>query len=356
MRLVAANGELLPDGQSDVDARKVFDFLRNASGMSASFHALNGVSLVLTDDAIRSRWHAQAAEHLTDLQREGVKWITDVWPDATIVPQAFINVSNRADAYAPRIMRALNDGTTNTAASLLDELSGDFAKGASTVAKYRGGLEAVFWHALQPIGALTLGPASIIAVMAEDAKKVADLVVQIDAARKRIEERAKKLADEIGLHAVKVAAFLVAIDQLKDDKPVREWAKAFLLMIAAGTTPDLHKEEFLRDYEEILDKINQVQRVGRDLFALVSLGSVIKSVSDGAGGVSLKPAEALLTGASARVHAISARLRSEPEGMGAAREAFAAEVDHAHRVAQLCQHFQEEAVAAQKPPTFVSYQ
>ena len=355
MRLVAANGELLPDGQAEADARKVFDFLRNASGMSASFHALNGVALVLTDDAIRSRWHAQAGEHLTDLQREGLKWITDVWPDATVVPQAFINVSNRADAYATRINHALDDGSAGTAASLLDELGGDFAKGASTVTKYRGGLETVFWRVLQPIGALTLGPASIIAVMAEDAKKVADLIAQIDAARKRIEERAKKIADEMALHAVKVAAFLVAIDQLKDDKPVKEWAKAFLLMMAAGTTPSLHKEEFLRDYEEILDKSNQIQRVGRDLFALVSLGSVIKSVSDAAGGVSLKPAEALLTGASERVRAISARLRSGPEAIAGARAAVAAEVDHARRVAQLCQHFQEEAVAAQKPPTFVPY-
>jgi len=356
MRLVAANGELLPDGQSEVDARKVFDFLRNASGMSASFHALNGVTLVLTDDAIRSRWHTQAAGHLTDLQREGVKWITDVWPDATIVPQAFINVSNRADAYATRITRTLDDGSAGTAASMLDELSGDFAKGAVTVAKYRGTLEAVFWRALQPIGALTLGPASILAVMAEDAKKVADLIGEIDAARKRIEERAKKLADEIGLHAVRVAAFLVAMDQLKDDKPVKEWAKAFLLMIAAGTTPDLHKDEFLRDYEEILDKTNQIQRVGRDLFALVSLGSVIGSVSDASGGISLKPVEALFTKAADRIRAISARLRTGAAAIAEAKASFTAEVDHARRMAKLCQHFQEETVAAQKPPTFLLYQ
>jgi hypothetical protein len=356
MRLVAANGELLPEGQSDADARKVFDFLRNASGMSASFHALNGVALVLTDDAIRSRWHGQAAGHLTDLQREGVKWITDIWPDATIVPQAFINVSNRTDAYTTRIIHALDDGSASTAANLLDELGGDFAKGAGTVTKYRGGLETVFWRALQPIGALTLGPASIIAVMAEDAKKVAGLIVQIDAARRRIEERAQKIADEMALHAVKVAAFLVVIDQLKDEKPVKEWAKAFLLMMAAGTTPSLHKEEFLRDYEEILDKTNQIQRVGRDLLALVSLGSVLKSVSDAAGGVSLKPVEALFTGAADRIRAISTRLRSGAETISAARAAFAAEADHARRVAQFCQHFQEEAVEAQKPPTFVLYQ
>jgi hypothetical protein len=323
--------------------------------MSASFHALNGIALVLTDDAIRSRWHGQAAEHLTDLQSAGLKWITDVWPDATIVPQAFINVANRTDAYAPRIIHALDDGSASTAANLLEELGGDFAKGAATVTKYRGGLETVFWRALQPIGALTLGPASIIAVMAEDAKKVAELITGIDAARKRIEERAKKIADEMGLHAVKIAAFLVAIDQLKDEKPVREWGKAFLLMIAAGTTPSLHKEEFLRDYEEILDKTNQILRVGRDLFALVSLGSVLKSVSDAAGGVNLKPAEALFTGTADRIRAIATRLRSGVETIAAARAAFAAEADHARRVAQLCQHFQEEAVAAQKPPTFVLY-
>ncbi|HEV7768346.1 MAG TPA: hypothetical protein VGQ76_25325 [Thermoanaerobaculia bacterium] len=324
--------------------------------MSASFHVLNGIALILTDDAIRSRWHEQAAGHLTDLQREGVKWITDVWPNATIVPQAFINVSNRTDAYATRILHALDDGSASTAASLLDELGGDFAKGASTVAKYRGGLETVFWGALQPIGALTLGPASIIAVMAEDAKKVADLIAQIDAARKRIEDRAKKIADEMSLLAVKVAAFLVVIDQLKDGKPVKEWAKAFLLMMAAGTTPSLHKEEFLRDYEEILDKTNQIQRVGRDLFALINLGGVLKSVSEAAGGVSLKPVEALFTGASDRIRAISTRLRGGAETIAGARAAFAAEADHARRVAQFCQHFQEEAVEAQKPPTFILYQ
>lgn len=355
MRLVAVNGDLLPEGQAEADARKVFDFLRNASGMSASFHALNGVSLVLTDEAIRSRWHGQAAGHLTDLQREGVQWITGVWPDATIVPQAFINVSNRTDVYATRIVHALDDGNAATAASLLDELGGDFARSAGTVAKYRGGLETVFWRALQPIGALTLGPASIVAVMAEDGKKIAELVAQIDAARKRIEERARKIADEMALHAVKVAAFLVAIDQLKDDKPVKEWAKAFLLMLAAGTTPSLHKEAFLRDYEEILAKINQVQRVGRDLFALVSLGSVLKSVSDAAGGVDLKPVEALFNGTAERIRAISARLRSGAETIAGTRAAFAAEAEQARRVAQLCQHFQEETVEAQKPPTFVPY-
>jgi hypothetical protein len=354
MRLVAENGELLPEGQSDADARKVFDFLRNASGMSASFHALNGVALVLTDDAIRSRWHGQAAGHLTDLQREGVKWITDVWPDATIVPQAFINVSNRTDAYAPRIVQALGDGNASIAASLLDDLAADVVKGAVTVAKYRGVLETVFGRALQPIAALTLGPASIIAVMAADAAKVAESIGRIDAARNRIEDRVRKIADEMALHAAKVAAFLVAIDQLKDDKPVKEWGKAFLIMMAAGTMPSLHRDEFLRDYEEILDNTNQIQRIGRDLVALVSLGSVLKSVSETAGGVSLKPAEALFTGASDRIRAISSRLRSGGE-TNAARAAFDAEADHARRVAQLCQHFQQEAVEAQKPPTFVPY-
>ena len=359
MRLVAADGELLPAGQSDADARKIFEFLRNASGMSASFHALHSVVLVLNDDAIRSRWYSQAANHLADLQKAGLKWITDVWPGATAVPQAFINVSNRADAFAKHVNRALADGNTGTAANLLDEFAGDLRKGAAAVAAYRGAvLEPAFGGAVIPIGALTLGPASILAVIADDAKKILDLMDQIDAARRRIEARAKEISDAMALHVATLAAGLYCIDKSEGEKPVKEWGKAFIVMIAAGTTPSLQKEAFLRDIEEILEKLNQISRLGRDVVALVSLGSVIKSVGDAAGGIGLRPIETLLTGAGERVQAAAVRLRSGggAEAIAATRAAFGAEVEYVRRLAELCGHFQDEAVEAQKPPALVLIQ
>jgi hypothetical protein len=356
MRLVAADGELLPAGQADADARKIFDLLRNASGMSASFHALNGIVLVLDEPAIRSRWHSQAEQQLADLQRAGLKWITDVWPDATSVPQAFINVSNRADAFASQVHRALDASNAAGAAHLLDELAGDLGKAAGTITTYRTGrLEPAFGGVMLPIAALTLGPASILAVMADDAVKIAELTQQIDAARQRIEDRARAIAAKMALHAAKLAAALIVIGETKDDKLVKEWGKAFIVMIAAGTTPDLEKDAFLRDFDEILEKMNQINRVGRDLAALVSLGSVIKSVGDTAGGVGLQPIEALLTAGRDRVRAAAARLRADGGAatIAATRQAFDAEVEYARRVAELCLHFQQEAVEAQKPPTFV---
>jgi hypothetical protein len=355
MRLVAADGELLPAGQAEADARKVFDFLRNASGMSASFHALNGIGLVLDDEAIRSRWHAQAGQHLAELQRQGLKWITDVWPEATRVPQAFVTVSNRAEAFSTRVDRALAEGNAGTAGRLLDEFAGDLGKAAGTVAAYRTTLEQVFGGAVLPIGALTLGPASILAVIGDDAVKIVELVGQIDAARRRIEDRARAIAAELALHAAKLGAFLFVMGYVEGEKPVKEWGKALIVMIAAGTTPDLQKQAFLRDFDEILEKTTQVGRLGRDLAALVSLGSVIKSVGDAAGGVALHPIEGLLTAARDRVRAAAARLRAGggAETIAATRAAFAAEVVSARRVAELCRHFQEEAVEAQKPPTFV---
>jgi hypothetical protein len=355
IRLVASDGELLPAGESDADARKVFELLRNASGMSASFHALNGIALVLDDEAVRTRWHAQAAQHLADLQREGLKWITQVWPDATQVPQAFITVSNRAESFSTRVDRALADGHAGAAAGLLDEFAGDFGKAAATVAAYRATLEQVFGGALLPIGALTLGPASILAVIADDGQKIVTLIGQIDAARQRIEDRARAIAAEMALHAAKLGAFLLVMGHVQADKPVKEWGKAFIMMIAAGTTPDLQKQAFLHDFDEILEKMNQVARLGRDVAALVSLGSVIKSVGDAAGGVAVRPVEALLTAGRDRVRAVAARLRAGggAETIAAARAAFAAEVRHTARVAELCRHFQEEAVEAQKPPSMI---
>src|SRR5262249_33158432 len=153
----------------------------------------------------------------------------------------------------------------------------------------------------------------------------------------------------------KLAAALYGIGKTEADKPVKEWGNAFIVMIAAGTTPDLQTKAFLHDFNEILEKTTQIARLGRDIVALVGIGSVIKSVSDAAGGVGLHSVEALLTAGGERVRAVATRLRAGggSEAIAAARAAFAAEVEYAGRVAELCRHFQEEAVEAQKPPTFV---
>ncbi|MDQ3280263.1 MAG: hypothetical protein M3Q69_02495 [Acidobacteriota bacterium] len=354
-RLVAAGGELLPAGQADADARKVFDFLRTASGISASFHALNHLELVLTDESIRSRWHAQAGKHHADLQREGLKWSTGVWPNATQVPQAFITISNRAGSYATRIGDALANGDTAIAVRLLDEWSGDLGKGADAVAKYRASMELVFGTAMLHIGALTLGPASIFAVMADDAVKIAELTAQIDAAKQRIEARVKEIADRLALNGASLAAFLIVLGHVEAEKPVKEWGKAFAFMMAAGTTPNLQSEAFIRDFDEIVDKMTRIARLGRDLFALVSIGSAIKSIGDASGGLALRPVEALFTAMRARVNAAASALRSEAtkQTIAATRAEVAAITAWTQQVSELCQHFQEKAVEAQKPPAFL---
>lgn len=354
MRLIAANGELLPTGQADVDARKVLDVLRTASTISGSFHAVNSIGLVLDDEAIRSRWHAQAAQHLADLQAAGLEWITGVWPDATKVPQAFVHVATRADAFAPYVDGALEKGDTPTAARLLGELAGDFGKAAQAVAGYRAVLELHFGGALIPIGALTIGPASILKVLADDAVKIEQLMADINAARSRIEERARDLAAAFGAHLATLEVGLFALGHAQADKPVKEWGKAFIVMIAAGTTPNLQKEAFLQDINEIVAKGIQIGRLGRDVFALVNLGSAIKSIGDAAGGLALRPVEALLTAARDRVRAAAARLHAATaETIATTRTEIRAEIEYTHRLAELCRHLQEQVVAAQAPPTLV---
>jgi hypothetical protein len=91
--------------------------------------------------------------------------ITDVWPEATAAPQAFVTVSNRAEAFSTHINQSLAEGNAGTAARLLDEFAGDLANAAGGVTAYRTKLvEPVFGGAMLPSAALTLGPASIFAV------------------------------------------------------------------------------------------------------------------------------------------------------------------------------------------------
>src|SRR5262249_46360965 len=157
----------------------------------------------------------------------------------------------------------------------------------------------------------------------DDAKKIAQLIAEIDAARRRIEDRAREIAGQIALHAAKLAAALYGIGKTEADKPVKEWGNAFIVMIAAGTTPDLQTKPFLQEFNEILEKTTQIARLGRDIVALGGIGSVIKSVSDAAGGVGLHSVEALLTAGGERVRAVATRLRAGggSEAIAAARAA-----------------------------------
>jgi hypothetical protein len=352
LRLVAADGELLPAGEPDVEARSILDLLANSAAMSATFHALNHIHLVLVDAAIQSRWHNKASANLGTLQKHGLRWITDVWPAAAAVPQAFVNAGDRTEAYAPRVDAALAAGDFAQAAKLLDGLSGDLTDIKREVTAYRDQAAGVALQLLLPLGALTVGEASVGAVIAAEAAQMVQLLADIAAIQKRMEERAERIAADTALHLAKLDAVLFAIKHADLSKPVMEWSKAFVAMIFIGTLPDLEREAFVSDIGEIYDKGSQLRQLSVDIFALANLGGVLLALAGRVAGHDVKPILALLDAQKQRAGALAAQLRSKPDAENA-RRVFAGEVSRARLLSEHCQRFQYAAVEAPREPSML---
>jgi hypothetical protein len=352
LRLVAADGALLPAGEPDVEARAILGLLTNAAAMSATFHALNTIHLVLIDAAIQSRWHDKAAANLVALQQEGLRWSTDVWPATAAVPQAFVNAGNRTATYAPRIDAALAGGHVAQAVKLLDSFSSDLTGIRREVTAYRDQAGGTILRLLLPLGALTVGEASVLAVIAAEAVQTVKLIGDIDAIRQRIEDRARRIAADTALHLAKLDAVLFAVKHTDLSKPVMEWAKLFVVMVFVGTLPDLEREAFVSDIGEIYDKGSQLRQLGVDIFALANLGGVLLTLAGRVAGHDVKPVLALLDAQKQRADALAALLRTKPDA-AAARRTFAAEAKRAHLLSEHCQRFQHAAVEAPREPSLL---
>jgi len=355
LRLVASDGEVL-ESASDLDARAIFNFLRTASAASASFHAIANVHLVLRNESIRSRWHARANDDLVALQKAGMTWITEVWPAATAVPQAFINVSNRVAASARAIESLLAGGKAAEAARVIHMLAEDAGRQGSELASYREALEKAFLAADTPIAALTGGSASIGAVIADDGAKIEELLRQIEELRARIQARADEIARKIALHKAKLEAFLGVFQYVYGaEKVVKEWGKSFLIMLATGTTPGLESEAFIQDVTDIMEKTAQIDELGRDVVALQNLAATLASLHEAKPLLDLRPIEAMLHATRDRLRATAATLGAgaTADTIAAARKSIAAEVERARLLAVHCEHFQSAAVSAQKAPDVV---
>lgn len=352
LRLVAADGELLPAGEPDVEARAILGLLKLSAEISATFHALQTIHLVLVDRAIQSRWHDKAAANLTTLQTQGMQWITDVWPAATAVPQAFVNAGVAATTYAPRVDGALVANDVALAIKLLDSLSAELITIRGQITGYRDQAGKVALGLLLPLGALTAGESSIGAVMAVEATQTLKLIDEIAAAAKRIEERAKKIAADTALHLAKLDASITAIKNADISKPVMEWAKSFVVMIFVGTMPDLEREAFVKDIGEIAEKGSQVRQLGVDLFALANLSGVLMSLAGKMTFHDVGPSLAILDAQKKRVDTLTTQLRTKPD-VAAARRTLAAEAEHARLLTDHCLRFQHAAVEAPREPALL---
>lgn len=352
LRLVAADGELLPAGEPDVEARTILDLLATASGISATFHALNNIHLILVDAAIQSRFHDKAAANLNALQKQGLEWITRVWPGAAAVPQAFVNAGNRTETYAPRIDAALAAGDAGQAAHLLDGFSGDLANIRKDLVGYRDLSGLVGVGLLLPVGALTLGEASVPAVIAAEAAQTVQLIEDIKTIQKRIEDRARKIAGDTALHLAKLDAVLFAIKHTEMPKPVMEWAKSMVVMIFIGTLPDLEREAFENDIGEMYTKGSQIRQLSVDIFALVNLGGVLLSLAGRLGGHDVQKVLTLFDAQKQRADALAAQLRAKPDPQSV-RRAFAAEAQRASLLSEHCKRFQHAALEAPREPSML---
>ena len=355
LRLVASDGEVLQSAP-DLDARAIFDFLRTASAASASFHAVSHIHLVLHSEAIRSRWHAKANADLVALQKAGLTWITDVWPAATVVPQVFVNVSNRTTASAGSIESLLAAGNAGDAARVIHALAEDAGRQSRELASYREALEKAYLAAETPIAALLTGSASIRAVIADDGAKIEELLAQIAELRERIQARAEEVARRIALHKAKLEAFLGAFQYVYGaERVVKDWGKSFITMLATGMPPGLDVEAFLQDITEIMEKSAQIDELGRDVVALTNLGGTLAAIHEMKPRLDVRPFEAMLQATQERLRAIAATLRATPaaDAVAAARKSIAVEAERARLLAVHCEHFQSAAVEARKPPAVV---
>ncbi|HEX3107766.1 MAG TPA: hypothetical protein VHU41_01645 [Thermoanaerobaculia bacterium] len=354
LRLVAADGQLLPAGEPDVEARTILGLLANAAAMSATFHVLNTFHLELIDSAIQTRWHDMAAGNLEKLQKQGLRWISEAWPGAAAVPQAFVNAGNQAAVYAPTVDAALAAGDVALAARLLDGFSADLTNVKREVTAYRDQSGGILLGLLPSLGALTVGEASVTTVMAIEAAQTLQLLADIAAIVKRMEDRARKIAADTALHLANLDAMLFAIKHSDFTKPIMEWAKAYVTMVFIGTLPDLQREAFVSDVGEIYVKGSQVRQLSVDIFALANIGGVLLSLAGRAAGHNLTPVVGLLDAQKQRADALAAQLRTKPD-VESARKAFAGEAARAVLLSEHCQRFQNAIVEAPREPKLLMF-
>jgi|GEM_PF-6014481 len=351
MRIVARDGEAVQPSATAL----VGDFLLAASTTSGMFHAVADIDLTLSDASLQSKWKQFAAHHLEQLQKQGKTWITDIWPDATIVPQSFIDVANRTESYLRPIEKLLASGDTRGAAALINDLAGDIAEQREEIAAYKQKLVATFEVASKYITELLIGKGNVTDAIIADTAKIADLVGEIDKLRKRIEDRINEAIEKMKWETAKFTAIMAVFMILKDETRIlKDMLKQIVVVAHIGTATILKPEDFTAEQVAIMRKTFDIGQVGRDVILLANLGGLVGAIAATKPRLDLTPVEKILVTAESQLKAAAESLAKTGDA-AAARKVIGEFADSMSKLSDDCTRFQQAAVEAQKPPTVTWY-